>query len=235
MLPINASAGLFAASGNITAGVTPSVGNGCIITISANGGKGFASLIDNQGGGSLNIWTRVAQGLDASGGNSSASEIWYCPAIFSAAGAYTLAATSNAPGEGATNGWSFLEVPGRINLDVPSSGGDAAGANTNLILTNAQANSLPGGIAVATCNVLSDSASAFQSTPPSAGYVGTVEYYGNLNGVSVSAGYKNLPSIETSLASWFWTTATRCSGALATFKAVPLITPFYSLESTEYF
>jgi hypothetical protein len=229
----------FSGSGSITANSTPIVGDGVIIMLAGNGGQGFASVVDNQGGGTANIFTRVIRQFDSGGSGFHASaEIWYCPSIVSASGTYTVTATSNNPGSGAGCAAGFIECNAALTADVPGSLADTSGANTSLTVINGTANSVANEIAIAHIGLTSTVAGEF-SVGPSSGYTNVVVTSSGAQGFATSGGYKILSAVETTQASWSWTTATWCAGVVATFKG-PLIvaqslSPMYYRRNVLYY
>jgi hypothetical protein len=198
-----------------TANQTPVVGNSIIVAVGlrsiGGGATVVSSITDNQSG---NTFSKIVSNFSA---NQSDQELWWCPALTSASGTYTLTITLT----GNPGGWviGFMEVSGGPVAD--QNGGNQGFGVTTLTATAGGANISPNDLVVGAI-ILNPSNVTTGLATPASGYTSWYLFDPNGN-CSGQGAYKILAGSETSSADWTWTLAENGFATIATFSPTSLI------------
>lgn len=193
----------------LTLSATPSVGDTLIIAVlfDDNYAPGSVSAItDNQTG---NTYSLVKAQNDGNGGNNCRVELWRCD-VAGASGTFTISAAYTG-----TQNVLLVSVgyPGGLGAadQTVGAGTNAATATVTEGAPNANASEFVIG-AIVTGNY----GAGVISAP--AGYTEAANTYAGSNNYGREVAYKIVSSVETSSATWNWTTASQYAAVLATFK-----------------
>jgi hypothetical protein len=203
-------------SHTITANQTPNVGSSIIISVGLRGTgpteAAVTSITDNQTG---NNFVQIAESNNA---NQSDQELWWCPALATSSGTYTVTVNISS----GCLGWilGLMEVSGG---PVADQSGDSPGVigGTTLTVTAGGANISPNDLVVAALMTTNNNSTLGLATP-SSGYSSWYLFDPNQHG-SGDAAYKILGGNETSSATWTWTTSTNAFAVIATFSPTALV------------
>ena len=197
-----------ASSWTISFTSTPAVGDAVIVSITLKATSGtptVSTVVDNQSG---NTYQKIASIGTAAGDN----ELWWCPTIVGASGTFTITVT---PSETTNYVTSIMEVNGLTGTvdqqqTFTVSGGTASPITATMTNPNTGVNDLV--IAILQGDVGSGTATNFQTPPGNNSVSGafTVWSYYNTPDTgqfTLSSGYKFVSAIETSTASWTYSTS----------------------------
>jgi hypothetical protein len=204
--------------GTNTWGTLPTNGNGVLVLVGydANFSPGVGTGVTDNQTGSPNTYTLIKAEPDANSGDSCTSEAWWCPSVVVNAGTFVV----NVAYTGTMGAQVCLVEINAWKTVIDQTGGQNSGGAVSSTVTAAGANTNAHALVVAMCKT-GFGASAL-SDPPTTGYTSLSTGTGTGGGAPVEAAYKIVSSIETSAASWTWTTSEANASLIFTIGQLPV-------------